>query len=451
VLLFHEGEIAIAIFPQQSAICNFIEVLMRSRAARMTFVAVAWIALGIAGYFLFNTQKTLAVAASAVRAVDQHAREADDALADLRVGQQAYVASGQGVGFWMPKVAATLDAVNAALNALRQAPASPDARAAGEQASAAVAEFADVDKRARDYIRSGQTLMAADVIFTEGGQLAAVAARQVETARIAEHQAFDAQEAAVRKQQASIIGAGAGVAALIALLLGATGGRRHEGSAAEESSGRGLRLGLTIEEGVVSHAKPATAAVSQRATASRPAPTASPTVPAPQAVQMRSTVVLKAAADLSTEFGRARDEEELGRLLGRAADMLDASGLIVWITDGDALRPVLSHGYSPAMLARMSAMPRSADNAAAAACRTGSLQIVLSKPGGTQGAIVAPILTASGCMGALSAEIKDGGEGSEAVQAIAAIVAAHLAGVVAAAPAGAAAPEQPVQPKAAHA
>jgi hypothetical protein len=88
-----------------------------------------------------------------------------------------------------------------------------------------VAEFADVDKRARDYIRSGQTLMAADVIFTEGSQLAAVAARQVETARLAEHQAFDAQEAAVRKQQASIIGAGAGVAALISLLLGVTGAR----------------------------------------------------------------------------------------------------------------------------------------------------------------------------------------------------------------------------------
>jgi hypothetical protein len=122
VLLFHEGEIAIAILPLQSAIRSFIEVLMRSRAARMTFVTVAWIALGITGYFLFNTQKTLAVAASAVRAVDQHAREADDALADLRVGQQAYVASGQGVGFWMPKVAATLDAVNVALNALRQAP-----------------------------------------------------------------------------------------------------------------------------------------------------------------------------------------------------------------------------------------------------------------------------------------------------------------------------------------
>jgi CHASE3 domain sensor protein len=441
----------IAISPLLSAICNFIEVLMRSRAARMTFVAVAWIALGIAGYFLFNTQQLIAPAASAVRAVDQRAREADDALADLRVGQQAYVASGQGVSFWMPKVAATLDVVNVALNGLRQAATNPDARAAGEQAAAAVAEFADVDKRARDYLRSGQTLMAADVIFTEGSQLAAVAARQVETARLAEHQAFDAQEAAVRKQQASIIGAGAGVTALITLLLGVTAARRDEGSATAESAGSGFSLGLTIEEGIVSHAKPTTAAASPQAASARHPIAAPAAVPAPHAVQMRSTVVLKAAADLSTDFGRVRDSEELARLLGRAADMLDASGLIVWMADGEVLRPALSHGYSPAMLARMSAMPRTADNAAAAACRTGALQIVLSKPGGTQGAIVAPVLAAHGCVGALSAEIKDGGEGSEAVQAIAAIVAAHLASVVAAGPTEAATTEQPQQPKAAHA
>ena len=73
----------------------------------------------------------------------------------------------------------------------------------------------------------------------------------------------------------------------------------------------------------------------------------------------------------------------------------------------------------------------------------------MSRPGGTPGAIVAPILTADGCVGALSAEIKDGGEGSEAVQAVAAIVAAHLAGVLSIAPADAAA--EPEAAKAAQA
>jgi hypothetical protein len=43
---------------------------------------------------------------------------------------------------------------------------------------------------------------------------------------------------------------------------------------------------------------------------------------------------------------------------------------------------------------------------------------------------VAPILGAQGCIGALSAEIRGGGEASESVQALAAIVAAQLAGVL---------------------
>ena len=60
-----------------------------------------------------------------------------------------------------------------------------------------------------------------------------------------------------------------------------------------------------------------------------------------------------------------------------------------------------------------------------------ALQILPRQPGSKIGAIVAPILGADGCIGALSAEINDGGEGSEAVQALSAIVAAHLASVLA--------------------
>ena len=143
--------------------------------------------------------------------------------------------------------------------------------------------------------------------------------------------------------------------------------------------------------------------------------------------------MLKAAADLATDFGRVRDSDELSRLLQRSADMIDATGLVVWIgdTSGGDLRPVITHGYSDQMLARIPPVPRNADNAAAAAYRSGTTQIVLSRPGGPAGAIVAPILGADGCVGALSAEIKSGGEGSEAVQAVTAIVASHLAAVLA--------------------
>jgi GAF domain-containing protein len=100
-------------------------------------------------------------------------------------------------------------------------------------------------------------------------------------------------------------------------------------------------------------------------------------------------------------------------------------------------------------------VPRSADNAAAAAYRSGQLQIVLTRPGVAPGAVVAPLLAPDGCIGALTAEIRDGGETSEGVQALAAIFAAQLAGIVAASasnmPAGTAASAPAAAAKAASA
>jgi hypothetical protein len=141
--------------------------------------------------------------------------------------------------------------------------------------------------------------------------------------------------------------------------------------------------------------------------------------------------MMRTTAELCTDFGRIRDLSDLKDLLARAAKTMDASGLVVWLgsTSGADLQPVVSHGYSPAVIARMPAVPRNADNAAAAAYRTGALQIVLSRPGGTPGALVAPLLSPEGCVGALSAETRNGGEGSQAVQSLAVIFAAHLAGV----------------------
>jgi hypothetical protein len=95
------------------------------------------------------------------------------------------------------------------------------------------------------------------------------------------------------------------------------------------------------------------------------------------------------------------------------------------------------------MVARMPAVPQSADNAAAAAYRSGTLQIVHSRPGGTNGAVVAPILSADGCVGALSAEIRSGGETSQSVQSLASIFAAQLAGILAPGPATAAEVPEP--------
>lgn len=377
---------------------------MRSRAARLIFAAAALIMVGLAAVFLIRTEKEIASSRTIVRAFDLHAREATDALADLRFAQQAYVATGQAVGFWMPKVATTIESVKAKTASLAQSAASGTAHSALLETDAMIAEFETVDKRARDYIKSGDHLMAADVIFSEGGDTATRAAWQVEAARLGEHRALDAFEADRRKDEAIALGAGAGLMAMVILLLLPTP-RVTEAASSEEP---------------------------QRLIA--PTPIAAALTPQPQAPPARMSPILTTAADLCTEFGRVRTLSDLKHILARAAEVLDASGLVVWIgsTTGSDLQPMVSHGYSPQVVARMPSVPRSADNAAAAAYRTGSLQIVLSKPGGAPGALVAPLLAADGCIGALSAEIRGGGEGSEGVQALTTIFAAHLAGVFAA-------------------
>jgi hypothetical protein len=160
-----------------------------------------------------------------------------------------------------------------------------------------------------------------------------------------------------------------------------------------------------------------------------PAPTAAKNVPVSPAP---SALALKAAADLCTDFGRIHDLAELKTLLGRAARVMDANGLVVWLGNpaGADLQPVIAHGYSDQVLSLMRPIARTADNAAAAAYRSGALQIVTSRPNGPLGAVVAPLLSADGCVGALTAEVKDGGERSEQVQALASIFAAQLAGIL---------------------
>jgi hypothetical protein len=375
----------------------------------MIFGAAALVAVGAAAFFLFRTEQQIASLKSALRAFDVHTREATDALAELRVGQQAYVAEGQGVAFWMPKVATLHQSVTNTLTALGQSPVSGGTKTALDEAAATVAEFGNIDRRARDYINGGQQLMAADVIFAEGGDTAATAARQVETARLAEHQAFDVTEASLRENEALAASGAAGVAVLVVLLL-IPRPRVSDGETAD--------TGLSI-------------------TSIAPPPAVAPAESVPAS---RNATVLKAAASLATDFGRVRDADEMTRLLGRAATLMDASGIVIWLgsTAGSSLQPILAHGYSPQAVGRMPPVPRSADNAAGAAYRTGKMQIVLAQPGGVSGAIVAPILSADGCMGVLSAEIEGGGEASEGVQALATIIAAQLAPVLVEPPAAAA-------------
>jgi hypothetical protein len=380
------------------------------------FGAAAFLAIGAAMFFVARSEIHLSTLAASVRAFDLRARETADALADLRAAQQAYVAAGQGVDFWTGKVTEGAGKIKDAIVALRQSARTGRGRVVLMEAEAALGDFDAADKRAREYLRTGDQLMAADVIFQEGAAVAMSAARQVENARLAEHEGVGTDAKRMRKREAAALAGAAGIISVIVLLLVPFSSRAADGNHYRDTgpaegpaeAGHYRDTGWTSDRGIT-----------QAAMGARGAPTSPP--------------VLQTAADLCTEFGRIRDVDDLKRMLGRTAEILNARGLAVWLgnVEGADLQPVFTHGYSKHIVAQLPAVPRSADNAVARAYRTGVQQIVRSGPGQTNSAIVAPILTADGCIGALSTEIPGGSEGSEGAQMLTTIIAAHLAGLLA--------------------
>jgi hypothetical protein len=131
---------------------------------------------------------------------------------------------------------------------------------------------------------------------------------------------------------------------------------------------------------------------------------------------------------LCTALGQVADETDLTRGLEQTAALLNAAGLIVWIWDGaqNALVPVFTHGYAPRVLAYLHPLAADTDNATAAAFRSASIRVVKSTGHG-QGALVAPLLRAGGCIGVLAIEVPDGVEQSAAAGHFVQIVAAQLA------------------------
>lgn len=389
---------------------------MRSRAARFSLSATAWIALGAAAFFVVTTEQKISARRTALRAFDLHAREAAFALADARAGQQAYVTAGQSSTYWVPKVATLVQEISTVVDGLRGSAVSGAARKALLEAASSVKEFSNIDKRVRDYLGTEEFLMASDVAFSEGADAAGRAALQVETARIEEHQAFDANEARLRWLQAYAMGGAVGLSALILAIFGLARAPKTDQQPTPETSVEAAQAGE----------RPLHVQSAPRDTGPRPPETTS------SELEPISSSDLKAAAEVCTEFGRMHDLADLKALLGRAARLLHANGLVVWLgnTNGADLQAVMAHGYSDQVLALMRAVPRAADNAAAAAYRSGALQVVAAHPGQSLGAVVAPLLSADGCIGALTAEIRDGSEQSEEVQSLALIFAAQLAGVL---------------------
>ena len=345
-------------------------------------------------------------------------------LGDLRAAQQAYVAAGQDRLYWTARVNSHLGTVRSGLENLRGLAITPASIDALDSADGAVTDLERMDGRARERVDLEQPLMASDLIFTDGLELAARASTNVELARATERTTRNETIRAARSSQATMIATAAGVSVLAVLLLIPM--KRAEGPAPFESiDAEKTEAVLTDELGLSVEDRKMLDTLDLNAVDPSP-PAADSPEPVPD---------LRVAADLCTDLCKVTDTSEFPELLARAAALMNATGVIIWVRDssGHALRPAIGHGYPARALAQLGSIPEDGNNATAAAYRSARMQVV-ERDDTKSGALAAPLLAANSCVGVLSAELRAGWESSEAVQATAAIMAAQLATLLSADP-----------------
>jgi hypothetical protein len=157
----------------------------------------------------------------------------------------------------------------------------------------------------------------------------------------------------------------------------------------------------------------------------RQRPQSFPTVPAP--LPQPESIDLASVAHLCTRLGCAQEAEEVTAVLEEAALILDVVGVILWVPDalGVVLTPVFAHGYPDEVIAQLARVTTDADNASSEAFRTRRMCIVGSDDVST-GAIVAPMLTPTGCAGVLAVEVRNRAEQREDLRAALTILAAQI-------------------------
>ena len=399
---------------------------MVHRWVRIAVVVVALATLGYTGNQIRLSERALDDERSIQRVFTDLSWTLSLTLADLGAAQQAYVAAGQDRLYWTAKVNSHLDTVRGSLDNLRRLAISSTSIEALDAADGALADLERVDRRAQEHLDAEQSLLASDLVFTDGLELVARAATHVEFARATEHTVRNETIRTARSSQGTMVAAAAGVSMLALLLLVPM--RRSEdedqdGSDSADADGS-IQTGtarLSPEDRLM--LDNLDLAASPAAETSRDANTASEATPA------EPTPDLRVAADLCTDLCRLSDTSELPAILARAAALMNANGLIVWVRDstGQGLRPAIGHGYPPGTLARLGSIAEDSNNATAAAYRTARMQVVRREDDDASGALAAPLMAADSCVGVLSAELRDGWESSDAVQATAAIMTAQLA------------------------
>jgi hypothetical protein len=432
---------------------------MTRRAFRVLLFLGLLGAAALAGYQGWRLETARVRQLASTRNFDAITLRLAQSVIDLRASERAYVSAGQGYAFWKPRVDGLFQQIRQDLTALKLSTA-PGAEQAADAALEALNEAARLEKRIAEASEAGRVQFAADLVYADGLQASLALERATNTAIDSARADLAAWQRESRMQELLLAAESACIGLFLALMwypsqqkpaarqaaaaaedapaprgpttLGVSHAGARPAAAKTDDTGTG-RFDLPLRP-AQSQSKDKTPAAPAGPPSAPPAPPAAP----PPATALAATAVnatlaasretLVAAADLCTSMARVTEPQELDGLLAQMSKQLDATGVIVWLLapDGLSLRPALSHGYDASALARLDRLDLASDNATARAFRLARPQTVSAKDS-IPGAIVVPITTGAGCVGAVAAELRHGREQDAGTLALARIFAAQLA------------------------
>lgn len=367
----------------------------RSRKA-LLLLAVLVISAGAVWRATLNEQRR-GQERRAAQLLDGQAAELIFALGEFRAGLYALVAPQQSTAFWTDHLSAQLDVIDGELAAL-EAPAADNFAPLTE----ARATFDRVRGQVRliiSLVASGEPAAASRRIFGTTREDIQRLMMQLSEARQSMARAASSREGGMAHEQ-SLIAGGLICVWLTALLV------------------------LVVAGSSQTPPSPQVSPADEQHTAGTGGPAAAETPALQTAAREQQIEGLAAFCD---EAAHVRSASDLQPLLARAATVLSARVLVVWLRDANAtaLVPALAHGYDVEQLARRGPLAIEAQTMTSTAFRTSTSSVSTSTAAQPR-ALAVPLITVEGTTGVLAAELSDGAS-TDRLLPIARIIATQFA------------------------
>lgn len=191
---------------------------MSRRAWRVMLVVVLAGVIALAGAQLWRLDRDRGHAQAAAQEFETVGERVSRGVLVVRASERAYVATGQGYGFWQPSVDRTLQQIREDLSTLK-ATASVDISPKLDAVLSALTDVTRLEKRIVDHAAAGRLPHASDLIFADGLQASLALERTTDDLVSTHRTALAAQLSQTRWQELGLVGLIAGAGLLVSLLL----------------------------------------------------------------------------------------------------------------------------------------------------------------------------------------------------------------------------------------